>query len=159
MMWRLVLLAPLLFAASTAQAGVYEDDLSKCMISKSTDEDKAGLIRWTYGLMSFSPIVKDLTAITKAQHKKLDLVVAGSFERLLFSACRSEAIAALKYEGKGTWANSFGTLAEAAFQSLKNDPVVNAVPEPFSANISKEKVEALAKEAGFSVRLRAAGSK
>jgi len=150
-MWRLALLASILFAASAAQAGIYGDDLSKCLVSKSTDEDKAGLVRWIYGLMSSSPNVKDLAAMSAAKHKELNALGASIFERLVFSVCHAETVAALKYEGNGAFEASFSTLGQVAMRSLMTDPAVSAETAAFGANFSRDKWDALAKEAGIYV--------
>jgi hypothetical protein len=159
MNWRLALSVPFLIATSAAQAGIYGDDLSKCLILKSTDADKAGLVRWIYGVMSASPTVKDMTSMTAAQHKALNVLGASVFERLVFNECRAETIAALKYEGQGAFEAAFNTLGQVAMRGLMTDPAVSVEMSAFGANFSRDKWNVLAKEAGLPVPGEAAGQK
>ena len=63
-------LLALLGAAQPASAGVYTDDLSKCLVSGTTPEQKAVLVNWMFSAMSLNPAVAKYVAIPEARRKQ-----------------------------------------------------------------------------------------
>ena len=85
-------------APATASAGVYADDLGKCLVKATSVGDKATFTTWMFGVMSLNPAVHDLSKITPAQLNENDHKVAELFGRLVFKDCRTETLEAIKYE-------------------------------------------------------------
>ena len=93
-------------------------------------------------------MVKSLSSVTPAQRSEFNRKTAALFERLLMVSCRSQAIAAIKYEGSAAIESGFGTLGNAAARGMMGDPAVVAELSGLAGFMDKAKLEALGKEAG-----------
>ena len=133
---------------TTASAGIYTDDLSRCLVKSTNDDDKTTLMKWIFGLISVSPAVNSMASITPEQHEALNKQGAALFNRLLFTDCHKEAVAAIKFEGDSAFETSFGVLGQVAMRSLMTAPSVNAQMENFVGFFDKDKLKALGAEAG-----------
>jgi hypothetical protein len=107
-----------------AQAGVYTDDLSKCLVKSSNDADRLVLVQWIFSGLSLHPAVQPLVSITTEQREAFNDKVAALLSRLLVDDCRKEAIDALKYEGSAALDASFQVLAQIASRDLMAEPHV-----------------------------------
>lgn len=135
--------------SSPGLASVYADDLSKCMVTKTSEDDKFTLMRWMVGMISVSPAVKEIINVTAQDQTRFDVAMGKLVERLLASDCRSELTNALRYEGGSSLEASFGVLGQVAMRGLMNDPAVSAAAEAFVKHIDAAKFEPIAKEAGL----------
>jgi len=135
---------------SMAVAGVYTDDLSRCLVSSSSDVDRVVLVQWIFGAMSANPQIKAYSAVTPQQREIFDRKAADLFGRLLLVDCRKEVVAALKNEGSGVMETSFGVLGQVATRSLFSDPATSASASKFAEYIDKDKLNALLAEGGVS---------
>ena len=82
--------------SASAHGGVFTDDLSRCLVAKTSDADRTTLMRWMFAAMSMSPAISDLAQVNQA---KLDLInkkAADLYSRLLLVDCRHETVAALR---------------------------------------------------------------
>ncbi len=149
---RRILAAAMLLGAlcygTAASAGIYTDDLSRCLVKSASDDDKTMLMKWVFGLMSASPAVSPMSSITPEQHKALNKQGAALFERLIIIDCHKEAVAAMKFEGDTAFETSFSVLAQVAVRGLMTAPAVNAEMENFVSYFDKDKLKALGAEAG-----------
>lgn len=123
------LLAPALLTFMTvapqpASAGVYTDDLSKCLVSGTTSEQKAVLVNWMFSAMSLNPAVARYVAIPDAQRRQFNKDMAHLFESLLTVTCKKEMQAAVKYEGSGAIAAGFNVLGQVAGREIFANPEV-----------------------------------
>lgn len=138
--------------ASFANAGIYTDDLAKCLVKSTSADDQTALVVWIYGGLSLHPAIKAYSNMTEAQHEEVLKRAGHLFERLLTADCRAEAVSALKYEGASAFENSFKVLGEVAMRNLMGDPHVGGGLD-IQKYVDMSKIEQLGKEAG------AAGSK
>jgi hypothetical protein len=122
----LAILSAALVQVSPVCAGTYGDDLTRCILQSSTDEDKATVLKWTFSNFGQNPALGDLPRPSQAQADELARKVVENLERLAMVNCRKEAIAALKFESPSAIAASFGTLAETIGQTLYKNPSVAA---------------------------------
>lgn len=136
--------------ASFAQAGVYSDDLAKCLVKSSSPADQATLVVWVFAAVSAHPAVQPYAKVTDAQRDDVNKQGAKLFERLLTVDCRAETVAALKYEGPSSMESSFRVLGEVAMRSLMSEPKVQASISGLGRDVDQSKIDALAKEAGLS---------
>lgn len=60
------LAAMALLCTTPAMAGIYTDDLSRCLVDKTSTEDKSVLVQWIFVAMAQHPSVVPLTKITPA---------------------------------------------------------------------------------------------
>ena len=151
---RSVLLAGLILCglASPAQAGVFGDDLSRCLVNHLTDTDRNALMAWMFSAISADPKLQKYTTLDRAGRDRIADAAAGVSQRLMVSDCRKEAVAALKSEGEDTLMTSFEEVGRAATQQLFRSPEAQAELESLGKGFDKEKLKALLSEAGISTK-------
>lgn len=130
--------------ALPAQAGPYADDLSKCLVSSTSKDDRAALVTWMFAAASAHPAVKSLATVTPKQLDDANKRVAGLFMHLLTESCKSQTEQAMQYEGASTLQASFQVLGQVAGQELFASPEVGAA----MAGLGKYVDEARLKELG-----------
>ncbi|HEX7758668.1 MAG TPA: hypothetical protein VF459_04150 [Caulobacteraceae bacterium] len=140
----------LLCCATPAQAGVYSDNLSKCLVASSSDEDQIAFIRWIFSVMAANPKVAGYANIKPEQRTAFNKDAATLFQRLMLKDCRTETAQAIKYEGGSAIEAAFGTLGQAAMRGLMNDPKVTLELNELQKSTDEAQWEAFAKENGIS---------
>ena len=140
--------AVLSLAPAVASAGVYTDDMTKCLVRSSSDADNKAFVQWVFAALSANPAVKPLTVVNEAQRAQYAKASVGIMERLLTQDCRKETVMALKVEGQSAIEGSFNVVGQVAFRSLLSDPATMAEFVRLGGYADKAKWEALAKEAG-----------
>lgn len=141
----------LLLGVQGAYAGVYTDDLSKCLVKNSTNDDKVTLVQWMFSAISLHPAVRPFSSFTPAQRDHLNEQTADLFSRLLTVDCRKQAIDALKYEGSAALGSSFQVLGQVAARSLMTDPDVAKAMGGVGSYFEKDQnLKALLKDAAIS---------
>jgi hypothetical protein len=134
---------------SVAEAGLYADDMAKCLVGKTTEADKTTLVQWIFSAMSASPDVKPMAATTPEQHAAHNRGGAALFQRLILVDCRAETVAALEYEGPASLESSFQMLGQVAMRGLMTDPAVEREMRGFATYFDQEKLRALFREGGI----------
>jgi hypothetical protein len=99
---------------TAASAGLYSDDLARCLIAKSSDADRITLMQWMFSALTAHPAVRSMSNITGAQRDGFTRKAGELFQRLMFVDCHTETVAALKYEGNGALESGFQVLGQAA---------------------------------------------
>ena len=107
-----------------ATAGPFTDDLSKCMVIKTTKPDRDLLILWLFSAMSSHPDVEGVTNITPEKKHELKDKTADLLMELLTVRCAQECMQAIEYEGEEAFTASFGVLGEVAMHGLMTHPDV-----------------------------------
>lgn len=144
-----LLLAASLGAATTARAGIYTDDLSRCLVASSSTEDNDVLMRWLFSAMTVNPAVKSLTTLSAEQRDTYSRQGAALVQRLVTGDCHKETVAALKYEGLAAFAESFRVLGGVAARGLMSEPTTQAQFSGFTRYFDQAKWNALGEEAGL----------
>ncbi|MBX9708324.1 MAG: hypothetical protein K2X61_10365 [Caulobacteraceae bacterium] len=127
MRWVLTALGAALFCGATpASAGIYADDLSRCLVRSTSAEDRIAFTQWMFSAMSTNPNVAGLANVTTEERASYSRTTALLMQRLLLDDCRAETIAAIRYEGEATIATSFEVVGRVAMAELMNDPAVAA---------------------------------
>lgn len=134
----------LLGLGSPAFAGVFTDDLSRCLVDKTTSEDKTTLVRWIFVAMTQHPSVSSLTNVTAKDVQAHNQKTGALFMRLLTESCVDEAKKAIKTEGAVAIQASFQVLGQAAVGELFVHPDVNKVMAGLDQFLDAKKLEALA---------------
>jgi hypothetical protein len=134
--------------AAPASAGVFSDDLSRCLVNKTTDYDQRQLKRWMFSAFSLDPTLAPLARIDPQQRVQIRSAATAIYNRLLVSDCRKEAVAALKNEGSNALVPAFGVLGRATAQQIFKFPQADAEFDRFADGFDKEEVEKLFREAG-----------
>jgi hypothetical protein len=120
----IVLVCSVCLWTKPASAGVFTDDLSKCLVAKSTSDDKTTLMAWMFAAISLNPKVTSMVNMTKEQRAKINSDAGKLFEKLLTETCKPEVQAAVKNEGTGAIESGFRVLGEVAGRELFSDPLV-----------------------------------
>ncbi|HTP38337.1 MAG TPA: hypothetical protein VMI92_02065 [Steroidobacteraceae bacterium] len=139
-----VVLALLLGAGwSSARAGIYADDMARCLVDSSSTQDKTTLVRWIYVALSQNPSISSLSKVTSADIEKSNAEVGALFMRLLTESCADKTKKAIQYEGNAAMQTSFATLGQVAAAQLFASPEVNTVLEGLKKYVDPKKLEAL----------------
>ncbi|HEX4195266.1 MAG TPA: hypothetical protein VHY80_19320, partial [Stellaceae bacterium] len=49
---------------TSAHAGIYADDLGRCFVKSTTEDDRLTLIRWMFGSMTLQPALQAMVTVT-----------------------------------------------------------------------------------------------
>ena len=110
-----------------ASAGVYTDDLGKCVVAAATPDDQALFVQLIFAMLSLNPVVKPYASVTDDQRQELSQRASIMVERLIVDDCHKEAVAAFKYEGDvAAMGASFQLLGQVAARRMLTDPSVAA---------------------------------
>jgi hypothetical protein len=134
-------------ASSVASAGVYTDQLSKCLVDSTTTEDRTMLVKWLFTAASVHPAISSLSTVTAADRDTANQVIADLFVKLLTESCRDPAKTALKFEGAVTIQQSFQVLGQVAGMELFSNPQVAAVMTELDKHFDPAKLKVLTDEA------------
>jgi hypothetical protein len=137
-----------LLLGSRAEAGVYTDDLSRCLVKFTSADDQLVFVRWVFSALTQHPALQPMSTITPEQRDAYDKNVVALFERLTFGDCRKESIDGLKYEGPSVFAAGFRVLGEVAVRGMFGDPHVAQGMAVLGKYFDKAKMSALYHEAG-----------
>lgn len=133
----------LLLASSAVQAGPYTDDLSKCLVRSTTEQQKAVLVEWVFAIAALHPTVKPLSSVSDTKRTELNKSVAALFTTLLTDSCRQETHDAVKYEGTGAIQTSFALLGQVAMTDLFSNPSVAQGLGAFAQYLDKAKFDSV----------------
>ncbi len=123
---KIVFLSIIFTSSAPAIAGVYTDDLSRCLVESSTSEDKLTLVKWMFTGMALHPTVKPMAPITEEQRDGANKNAAKLFVRLLTETCVAQTKNAVKYEGQLAIQSSFQVFGQVAGKELLTNPDVAA---------------------------------
>ena len=133
-----------LFSAAPSFAGLYTDDLSRCIVASTTSDDRTNLMKWMFVAMSQHPSVSSLAAVKPADLEAANRTVGQLFMRLLTETCLQQARDALRIEGVGAIQSSFQVLGQVAASGLFSDPSVAKAMSNLNQYLDNAKLEALA---------------
>jgi hypothetical protein len=132
-----------------ARAGVYSDDLAKCLVKAASPTDVSVFVVWMFSAMTLQPDVKPYSSMTDAQRDEAGRRAAALLQRLMVVDCHTETVAAIKYEGVSSLETGFNVFGQVAGRGLIASPAVAANLQKMATYFDKPKFEALAKEAGL----------
>ncbi len=141
----------LLAMGEPARAGVYTDDLAKCLVSKTSPSDQKLLVFWIFSAISLHPDVQAFANITSEKRAEGDMKLGALYNRLLLSDCRTELTRALKYEGTNAIEPAFSVLGQVAMRGLMGDPSVGKSMTNISGFFDAPGLQEVFKEAGLRV--------
>ena len=131
-----------------AHAGVFADDLSRCLVNKSSDADQQVFMRWMFSAFTLDPALSHMSTITPAQRDQYTKDAGAVFSRLLLVDCRKETIAALKNEPGDAIGPAFNTLGQTTASHLFQSPEAVAQLKRLGDSFDKDGLKKLATEAG-----------
>jgi hypothetical protein len=139
-------LLALIAVSSPAQAGLYTDDLSRCLVEKTTKDDRAVLVRWMFAAVAAHPAVASIAKVSAKQQDEANKAVAAMFMKLLTDSCQDKAKQAMTYEGQATIPMAFQVLGQVAAGELFASPEVTKVIAGLDKYTDKKKLEDLVKQ-------------
>jgi hypothetical protein len=134
--------------AAPVFAGIYSDELGKCLVNSTTKDDRVDLMRWLFVAASHHPAVKPITSVSPAQQEESDRKTGALFMKLLTVSCKTETQKALRGEGIVTIKLAFEVLGKLAGQELFSSPEVTGNMQGLAKYIDADKIKALASEQG-----------
>jgi hypothetical protein len=126
-----------------ANAGVYADDLAKCLVENTTEADRAGLVKWMFSAIVVHPVVQEIASSRPGAMEAANKEVGALVTRLLTVSCEQETRKAMKYEGTSTLQTSFKVLGEVAGQQIFGHPDVARAMARISEHMDSAKFESL----------------
>jgi len=134
-------------STSAAWAGVYADDLSKCLIESTSTEDRTALVKWLFTAASAHPAISSFSTVTPADMDSANQVIGALFMKLLTESCKPQTQKALRFEGPATIQLSFTALGQVAGTELFSSPVVAKSMSGIEKFLDTKKLEDLKAEA------------
>jgi hypothetical protein len=131
------------FQFSGVPAGVYSDDLAKCLVSHTTPKDQTEFLRWMFAAISYHPDVADLVSLTPEKRSEMTKNAGRWFERLLTESCAAQFRDASKYEGAQAVSAGFQMLGQVAMRGLMAHPDVQKGLAELNSVVSQEKLDAI----------------
>lgn len=132
-----------------ASAGVYSDDLAKCLVKAASPADVSVFMVWLFSAMTLQPDVAPYSSMTDAQRDAAAKKAAELLQRLMTEDCRKETVAAVKFEGPASIETGFNVFGQVAGRGLFSNPSVAAGMGRMQAYFDVSKLEALGREAGI----------
>jgi hypothetical protein len=135
-----IVLGLFLLIAQPIAAGVYGDELAKCLVRSTTDADKIYLARWRFATIAAHPEVRSMASITVEERDELSAGAATLFQNLLIDTCGSEAKEAVQYEGQATIEAALSAFGSIATHGLMAHPDVTAFLSTLEEHLDQEKL-------------------
>ena len=120
-----LLAAAALLMSFGCHAGAYGDELTKCLLSKASDEDKESLMKWQFVLATKYPENRKFYSPPELLDEMTSVVAASIFYQLTDVECKKEKDLAEKVEGKPSVINSLVTLTNESWKILFKSQAVN----------------------------------
>ena len=112
-------------------AGPFTDDFAKCLVTKTTAQEKTDLVKWIYVTISFHPQLSQMSNLTAEDVEMANIRVADYMTNVFAYKCNDELNQAIKYEGEESVFYAFELLGELAMRELMQDQGVTAASELF----------------------------
>ena len=122
---KLAIFIPLIMISQLSFAGPYSDELTKCLVSSTSEIDRTNLIKWMFTMLALHPEVKSMSAVTDTQRVNANKTTAALFQMLITQSCAKEAKLAVQFEGPAVMEQSFNQLGQIAGRGLMTDPAVS----------------------------------
>ena len=130
-------------AVPNAHAGIYIENLSKCLVKSTSTEDRTALVKWMFSAASLHPAAQSITTVSKQQRDETNKNTADLLTRLLTHSCEQETKKAVEFEGSITIQTSFQVLGEVAGRELFSNPEVNDGMSEMGKYLDQDKLDYL----------------
>lgn len=133
----------LLLGTPAAQAGPYGDDLSRCLVSSTSESDKVLLVKWIFSAISLNAEVAPYVDMAPDVRARLNADTGALYMRLLTDSCKQQTHDAFKYEGQAAISAAFELLGGVATQGMFGDPAVQAGMSDLMNHFDEDKLNAV----------------
>ncbi len=123
-----------------AHAGLYSDDLAKCLVESTSADDKNELVKWIFSMVALHPAVKSIASVSDEARMEASRHTVQLFEKLLTETCLVQTQKAVRYEGPEALRTGFQMLGQVAAREMFNDPGVARGLAQLGQQIDKEKM-------------------
>lgn len=130
-------------AGGPAAAGVYSDELGRCLVDSTTPADRIEMIRWMAFAFATHPDLSATVTVDEAARQGTDRYVGELFTDLLVARCREQSVEALRYEGQAAIGSAFQVLGAVASGDLMGNPDVQGSLTGFMGYADMAGIEAL----------------
>jgi hypothetical protein len=127
-------------ATPSAWAGIYTDDLSRCLMTQTSANDRIMLIRWIVYSYAQHPANAGFVSSDPSKRSVVDKEIGELVSQLLTVSCRDQLKQAYRFEGETSIVASFSSLGEMAAAELIEEPAVKATMNGFTAYIDEKKL-------------------
>ncbi|MBE1283584.1 MAG: hypothetical protein GJ676_09770 [Rhodobacteraceae bacterium] len=119
--FRATFLALLLALPSSVAAGPATDRFAKCLVEKTTRQDRADLIAWMVVGLARHPEVQGLVSQKPNAEQQTAQRMADLFSDLIVKRCPTQAKAAFSEDEDAAFEAAFNVLGEVAAEDMLND--------------------------------------
>ncbi|MCK4622067.1 MAG: hypothetical protein KAT62_07605 [Desulfuromonadales bacterium] len=116
-------LSALIFS-NAAIAGPYSDDMTKCLVESTIEEEKNFLVKWMFSAFSVHPSLSSLSSVDQNEREEIHKNCAKMIVKLLTVNCVDQTKKAIKYEGEKSLNAAFETFGSVAAQGIFSNPEV-----------------------------------
>lgn len=117
--------------SSFSYSGPFSDEFSRCIVTKTTSQEKTDLVKWIYVTISFHPQLKGMSKITSDDVEIANIRVADYMTNVFAYKCNNEMMDAIKYEGEESAMQAFKLLGEIAMMEIMGEQNVSYASELF----------------------------
>lgn len=130
--------------SSTAHAGLYTDDLARCLVDSTSKDDRMALVRWMFVAAAAHPAVASIAKVSPKERDEADKKLATLFMRLLTDTCKDKAQKAIATDGGAVAIQqSFAVLGQVAARDLFSSPEVAQSMTNLDKYVDKKALESL----------------
>ena len=117
--------------SSFSYSGPFSDEFSRCIVTKTTSQEKTDLVKWIYVIISFHPQLKEMSGITSDDVEMANIRVADYMTNVFAYKCKDEMMDAIEYEGEESAMEAFKLLGEIAMMEIMSEQNVSYASELF----------------------------
>ena len=128
-------------------AGPFTDEFSRCIVTKTTSQEKTDLVKWIYVTISFHPQLSDMSNLSSEDVEMVNIRVADYMTNVFAYKCNKELIEAIKYEGENSVVTAFELLGEIAISEIMIDEGVSIASEFFTQYLDESVIAEALSEA------------
>lgn len=112
-------------AGQVVWAGQYVDQLSQCLVSATSEQDRSTVVQWMFVALSAHPDLKGFSNVSPEQKDQLDRKLAAVLQTTIADKCQAQTKAVIQNEGIQAVGESFQALGQITGKAILNDPAVN----------------------------------
>lgn len=142
---RAVVAASILLGASSisANAGIYTDDLSRCLVLGTNKDDRIILTRWMTYSFAQHPSSWGFVSSDVSKKERIDTDMGALVTTLLTVKCAKEVKDALRYDGEKSVEFAFQALGQIATVEIIENSQVKEVMMGFAKKLDLNKFKLL----------------
>jgi len=123
---------------NTVYAGVYSNQLTRCIIEAMDKQDKVQFSRYFVLMYSQSPEVQDMVSISEKQERNILENIAKLYSKLMTKSCKKLTKKVMKYEGTKGIVKSFTMLGRIRAQQIMKSKEVQEMFKIYNKYLTNE---------------------